>query len=356
MALRKRLQSKALWGAFLFILLTFQPFLIWKWTTIPTPLIRKIGDELGQILIMGSFTWLSPLPWEWGHPSGKATLSWPSAIRAFLVGQVIMFLITLLDEVFLKWSHMKPHSIGAYLLDMGLWGSAFFLMGLLITHQTRLESERESMRGKVIEAQVRHLQGQLNPHVLFNALNSLAELLQEDPEQGEACVRSMASLLRRILDASEVDAHPLHEERALIEDYLAVESLRHGHRLKVIWEWDSALDDLPVLPLLLQPLVENALKHGVSRTRRGGSLRVGARQEGSELKLQVANEGPAPGTAQPSRKGIGLKNVISRLALAYGDMAAFELTRQEEWTLANLTISIPTLHAHHDSLKPRIGG
>jgi two-component sensor histidine kinase len=343
-------------GAFLFILLAFQPFLIWRWQNVHPPLIRFLGDEVGQILIMGSLIWLSPLPWEWKSPSGKATISWAAAVRAFVTGEIVMFLITYVDSLFNRLSHMKPNSLGIYLLDLCLWGPAFFLVGLLISYQTRLESEREDMRGKVVEAQVRHLQGQLNPHVLFNALNSLAELLQEDPEQGEACVKSMASLLRRILDASEVDAHPLSEERALVEDYLSVESLRHGHRLRMEWDWDSALDQLPVLPLLLQPLVENALKHGISRTRRGGCLRIQARRDGATLHLQVANEGPAPGVVKNSRTGIGLKNLKSRLQLAYGDTARFTFDRRDEWTVAELALDIPRLQEHHDALKPRPSG
>ncbi|MFN8010755.1 MAG: histidine kinase [Holophagaceae bacterium] len=340
-ALWRRLRSKALWGAFAFVVLAVQPFLAWKWQAMGTPLLRRAGDELSHMLMMGSLVWLSPVPWEWRSPSGKPILSWPAALRAFLMGEAVMLAITYLDSLVSILAGLKPSSLGVYLLDLCLWGPAFFLVGLLTSRQARLEHEREGMREKVVEAQVRHLQGQLNPHVLFNALNSLAELLQQDPGEAERCLRSMASLLRRILEASEVSSHPLGEERALVEDYLAVEAVRHGRRLRVEWDWDAALDGLPVMPLLLQPLVENALKHGISRTRRGGCLRLAAWREGARLRLRVANEGPAPAAAPGPRAGIGLKNLRARLALAYGDSAFLDFRREEPWTLADLDLLLP---------------
>ncbi|MBK8727015.1 MAG: histidine kinase [Holophagaceae bacterium] len=142
-------------------------------------------------------------------------------------------------------------------------------MGLLLPRQARLEHEQEDMREQVVRHRCATCRGQMNPHVLFNALNSLAELLQQDPKQADLCLRAMASLLRRILDASEVHSHPLGEERALVEDYLAVESVRHGRRPQIEWAWDRLAGRPARAALLIQPLVENALKHGIARNRRG---------------------------------------------------------------------------------------
>lgn len=342
-ALSRRLRSLALWGAFAFVVLAVQPFLLWKWQVQGTPALRRLGDEVSHMLMMGSLVWLSPVPWEWRSPSGKPALSWPAALRAFLMGEAVMVAITWLDSGFNRLAGLRPNSLGVYLLDLCLWGPAFFLVGLLTSRQARLEHEREDMRERVAEAQARQLQGQLNPHVLFNALNSLAELLQQDPARAEDCLRAMAGLLRRILDASEVSSHPLGEERALVEDYLAVESVRHGRRLQVEWRWDEDLDVLPVMPLLVQPLVENALKHGISRSRRGGRLRLAAWREGARLRLQVANEGPAPAAQERARAGIGLKNLRARLALAYGESARLDLQRRDEWTVADLDLDLPAL-------------
>lgn len=352
-ALWRRLHSKALWGAFCFVVLAVQPFLLWKWQAMGTPVLRRAGDELSHMLMMGSLIWLSPVPWEWRSPSGQPVLSWGAALRAFLMGEAVMVAITYLDSGFSRFAGLKANSLGVYLLDLCLWGPAFFLVGLLTSRQARLEHEQEDMREQVVEAQVRHLQGQMNPHVLFNALNSLAELLQQDPKQADLCLRAMASLLRRILDASEVHSHPLGEERALVEDYLAVESVRHGRRLQIEWAWDRGLDDLPVLPLLIQPLVENALKHGIARNRRGGRLRLAAWREGPRLRLQVANEGPAPLPAGGARQGIGLKNLRSRLALAYGDTASLEVQRRDDWTTADLDLHVPTLQERHEPAECR---
>ncbi len=352
-ALWRRLRSKALWGAFAFVVLAVQPFLLWKWQAMGTPVLRRAGDELSHMLMMGSLIWLSPVPWEWRSPSGQPVLSWGAALRAFLMGEAVMIAITYLDSGFNRLAALKPNSLGVYLLDLCLWGPAFFLVGLLTSRQARLEHEQADMKEQVIEAQVRHLQGQMNPHVLFNGLNSLAELLQQDPREAEQCLRAMASLLRRILDASEVQSHPLGEERALVEDYLAVESVRHGRRLRIEWDWDSRLDHLPVLPLLIQPLVENALKHGISRTRGGGRLRLAAWLDGPRLRLQVANEGPPPAPPRDGRKGIGLKNLRSRLALAYGDSARLDFVRKDDWTLADLDLHVPLLQERHEPAERR---
>ncbi|MFN8010942.1 MAG: histidine kinase [Holophagaceae bacterium] len=199
------------------------------------------------------------------------------------------------------------------------------------------------MTAQVAEAQSRQLQGQLHPHVLFNALNALAEVIQEDPDKAEANVRAMSSLLRRVLNASEAATFALSEEVALVKDYLSMEAMRLESRLRVAWDWDSSLDDWRTLPLMLQPLVENAVKHGISQSRTGGDLLIRSGLETGVVVLEVRNTGVALGDSVAQGTGIGLKNLRRRLAMAYGDGARLRLRYEDGWTIAEIRIQMDRL-------------
>ncbi len=207
-------------------------------------------------------------------------------------------------------------------------------------HTLRLRQEVQSVRNMALAAQQRVLQNQLNPHALFNALNGIMELIHQDRALAEAQVRHLSSFLRRILTASEADLGTLAEERELLHDYLAMESLRLGKRLRLTWDWKASVDDVRIPPLLLQPLVENALKHGIGPCCEGGELRLCAHLEGGTAVLRVINGGVPyfPGQAQGS--GIGLKNLASRLALHFGNRASLSLGTMGGETLAE--VRVPT--------------
>ncbi|HTL97507.1 MAG TPA: histidine kinase [Holophagaceae bacterium] len=194
---------------------------------------------------------------------------------------------------------------------------------------------------KAREAQSRLLQSQMSPHVLFNALNGFAELIHKDPAAAEGSVRSLAHLLRQLLTFAEFKVITLQEERALVEDYLHLEGLRLGSRLSSIWQWEERLQSRLVPPLLIQPLVENAIKHGIAPVKQGGILRISIREEAGSLLLEVANTGSSLGVKDGTRPGLGLglRNLKDRLALAFGPDASFGLAEREGWTIA--TISLP---------------
>jgi LytS/YehU family sensor histidine kinase len=218
----------------------------------------------------------------------------------------------------------------------------------MITQQEQAESEKSEMRARVTESQRRHLRGQLHPHVLFNALNGLAELVHDDTDLAESHIRAMAGLLRRILDASEVGTHLLQEERELVEDYLHLEAMRLGDRMAVSWDWPAHVDQVPVPPLLLQPLVENAVKHGLSPLRAGGKLHIAATWDSSTLSLVVRNTGrPLPPPGAFSESGIGIRNLRKRLDLAYGGTASLRLHRENDWTAAEIRLDPGQLDANY---------
>lgn len=220
-----------------------------------------------------------------------------------------------------------------------LHAPAMMLIGNVIATRERLGVANEALMLQAREAQSRALQGQLHPHVLFNALNGLAELIHKNADQAEDSVRHLSDLLRKVLAATDDPNYSLRHERNILEHYLDMEGLRLGGRLLLGWDWDLAMEGFKLPPLLLQPLVENAIKHGVAPCREGGELRIQARREGGEAVLCVRNTGmPLEATGERRGPAIGLSNLRSRLALSFGGAARFTLASEQGWTVAEVRL------------------
>lgn len=181
-------------------------------------------------------------------------------------------------------------------------------------HQWLEETRAES------EARYLALQARIRPHFLFNALNSLAELIRSKPETAEDMVVDLADLFRVSLDARQ-RLIQLREEIEIVKGYLRIEEIRLGDKLLVNWEISEAAQNAQVPRLTVQPLVENGVLHGVSRLRARGMLHVIARREGETLVIDVEN--PVPPEEAPKRAGTGtaVNNIAQRIKLIYGDKA-----------------------------------
>jgi LytS/YehU family sensor histidine kinase len=212
------------------------------------------------------------------------------------------------------------------------------LLGWILADRERAEFQEASAQRAANEAQARALQGQMNPHVLFNAISGLTELVREDPVAAEQALVSLSDLLRALLEQGSRLRTPLGDERRLVQLHLALERIRLGRRLRESWDWPEALDALEIPPLMIQPLVENALKHGVSLALGGGSLDVKVCREGDQLYVRVANTGPAP--ADSEGRGLGLRNLRERLRLLGAPATALQLHREGEWTVAQLRVAV----------------
>jgi LytS/YehU family sensor histidine kinase len=186
--------------------------------------------------------------------------------------------------------------------------------------------ELDALRAQVLarEARLRSLQQQLNPHFLFNCLNSLRGMIDEDRDRAREMVTRLAELLRASLRQDECVAIPLDEELATVNAYLDLESVRLEERLRIHREIDPAAHSALVPPMLLQGLVENALKHGIAQLPGGGHLALRIARRGQLLHIEVENTGAL---APSQRAGIGLANARERLRLLYG--SAGELTLAE---------------------------
>ncbi len=227
-----------------------------------------------------------------------------------------------------------PFTVGLVNLPLVL------LLGWFLADRERTESSERRFQRLAEEARNASLQAQLHPHVLFNALSGLTELVHEDPDAAEEALLELSRMLRLLLSQANHPVLPLREERELIRSYLTLEKIRLGAQLRVVWAWPEAVDALPFPPLLILPLVENAIKHGIAQQPGGGELRIQAQQVGRELQVRVTNPGPASSSIQGH--GLGHGNLRERLAILKPP-GRFLLTREGDLTVAELRLPLPEL-------------
>jgi LytS/YehU family sensor histidine kinase len=204
--------------------------------------------------------------------------------------------------------------------------SAWVAAYLALTMQRRrYQAEvREAQLGEALKAaELRLLKSQLNPHFLFNALNGLRSLIADDPGRARDSVTQLARLLRYTFASGEDDLVSLERELEMVDDYLALESMRLAERLTIEREIEPAARTSRVPAMLLQTLVENAIKHGIAPLKPGGTLRIEARVVDAVLELRVDN--PRPMDNPPSTGGVGLRNATERLRLLFGRHATLRL-------------------------------
>jgi two-component system, LytTR family, sensor kinase len=232
-------------------------------------------------------------------------------------------------------------------------GAGHYLHTLHVRREEQLRTER--LRADLASAQLRALTLQLQPHFLFNALNAVGALIiTERNREAFEVVGRLGELLRALLAIERREEVSLREELELVESYLGIEQARLGNRLHVEWEVAADVGSAQVPPMLLQPLVENAIRHGVSRSPTGGRLTIAARRQDARLALEVCDDGPGPplsrARAEPGG-GVGLENTRQRLTHLYGGESRLELVRDGDWTrlvvelpfhvLANATPTLP---------------
>ncbi|MDM4764572.1 sensor histidine kinase [Pelomonas sp. SE-A7] len=217
------------------------------------------------------------------------------------------------------------------LVSVGLSGAAAATMLL-----TWLKLRERSQRPAAALAQLVELQSRIRPHFLFNTLNSAIALVQIDPNKAEAMLEDLSELFRVALADSQT-AVSLGEEIELARRYLDIEQMRFGERLRIRWQLDPAADRAKLPPLLLQPLVENAVRHGVEPNGEGGDLEIRTRAQGGEVLVEVVNSLGAPATTRGH--GMALQNVRQRLRLMHDVAAKFEI--QAEAGRYSVRISLP---------------
>ena len=198
----------------------------------------------------------------------------------------------------------------------------------VLTMAERLSSARahaEAAQRAAAENQLKLLESQLEPHMLFNTLANLRVLIALDPPKAQQMLDQLIGFLRATLGASRVSSHALSSEFARLADYLALLKVRMGERLQVQFDLPAALAAAPIPPLLLQPLVENCIKHGLEPQVNGGRIAVSAQQEGAQLVLRVRDTGGGLSALPGDGTRFGLQQVRARLSTLYGSAASLEL-------------------------------
>jgi len=206
------------------------------------------------------------------------------------------------------------------------------VVGYLGWHYYKAYRERERQAGalatELVQARLQALRMQINPHFLFNTLNTISALVHENPDAADRMIVRLSELLRRTLDRGDVQEVPLREELEFLRSYLEIEQMRFPDRLTVTFEIEPKTNELLVPHLILQPLVENALRHGIMPREEAGRIAVSARVvDGQNLELKVCDNGNglSPTNGKLGREGIGLNNVRSRLAQLYGEAQKFTI-------------------------------
>ncbi len=185
---------------------------------------------------------------------------------------------------------------------------------------------QHELRELTARAQMQALQAQINPHFLFNTLNVLANLIHTNPEKAERITEELAEIFRYALESTRSEWVSLEDELRFLESYLEIEKARFEERLAYFFEIDPAVRSLKIPPMILQPLVENAVKHGISPKLEGGEVRVTARADADRLVIVVDDSGVGHRTKSRQRgSGIGLNNVRARLEHVYGDAGTLQL-------------------------------
>ena len=230
-----------------------------------------------------------------------------------------------------SWEQFMHRSLinfpGRNLFDLAIYGVVLMAdyMRVILAREHDTALRESELRAQVVEAELRAIKYQLKPHFVFNALNAVAALIREE-RYGKAIdtLAELSSLLRTLSDAPSRDRIPLEDEIRFVARLLAVEQVRFGEKLQVAFEVDRECEKALVPSLVLQPLVENAIKHGISKRTRPGRILVRAQRQGNRLMLEVVNDGPPPTRHDDAVLvgGVGLNATQARLARLYG--RAFE--------------------------------
>ena len=252
--------------------------------------------------------------------------------------QFLMLFLIVAAEACRDWiAHAYPHRLFALLasqwwVQLLVWLSAPIVVGiaLKVWNALRIELKLEEQKRLLLEARLDALQRQINPHFLFNTLNSIASLARLKPELAREMTVKLANILRALLKDHDTYV-PLSEELKFTDDYLDIEVVRFGaEKLRVEKEIDPRTLEVLVPSILLQPLIENSIKHGLEPRIRGGTVTLRSQLKGDRVLIEVADDGVGMGNRPASAlsrngAGIGMKNVQERLEVLYGSQARFSV-------------------------------
>ncbi|MCW3114447.1 MAG: putative signal transduction histidine kinase [Segetibacter sp.] len=220
-----------------------------------------------------------------------------------------------------------------------IWNLIYFTYHYVIKSQQE-QLDKVRLQSVVKELELKTIKAHINPHFIFNALNSIRALVDENPQRARQAITELSNLLRSSMQAEKVETTPLSKELNIVRDYLALEHIRFEDRLNIEYDIDEDTLSQPVPPMMLQTLVENAIKHGISKKMEGGIIKIISDFKDNHHELIVTNTGHLNGDFNPD--GFGLSSTQSRLMLLYGDKAHFEIKNKSD-DMVEATVKMPVL-------------
>jgi two-component system, LytTR family, sensor kinase len=304
------------------------------------------GKELGAADIVSIVVFCTIVPillthglrhWMYVH-QWQELREWRRKARQFPAAVLLAVIVTLAVGLANGLGHGRiwiPIDGMFWMLAAYWWAFGFWIWFYELAHQRR---RREQLELIAHDAQLRALRAQLNPHFLFNSLNSVRSLITENPQRAASMVTGLSEILRYSLASDRKDTVPLADELSVIDEYLSVERVRFEDRLRVERTIDPRALPVPVPPMIVQTLVENAVKHGISMSSNGGIVRIDAGVHDGRLDVVVTNSGPFKPAVEGGR--YGLQNATERLQLLYGGRASLTIKADGDRTIAALSIPV----------------
>jgi len=331
-----------------------------EWATLPFNVLcgfiagqlREIAPDKEDIWSFSPFIDLSIYRWIRRNLPTPRLFDWQ--IMFFVTIVALRFVHTELSR-FLPNATFSLESPSPW-VEAAIYATSIMVIGteLKIFNGIRIQIKLEEQERLLLQARMEALQNQINPHFLFNTLNSVSSLVRFDPDTARQLIIKLANILRRLLHSSDAFV-PLREEVEFIDDYLDIEVVRFGRdKLQVIKELEPSSLDVMVPSMLLQPLVENSIKHGLASKIEGGSIYLRSRLSDSKVVIEVEDNGVGMGAAQLLEPptglggtGIGMANVAERLKVLYGDTAKMTIDSFEgKGTLVRIRLPVlPTAEA-----------
>ena len=335
-------------------LLALPALLHGEWATLPFNLLcgfiagqlRTLAPDREEIWSFSPFVDLSIYRWIRRNLPKPRPFDWQTVF--FITIVALRFVHTELSR-FLPRTTFSLESPKLW-VEALIYATSLTVIGteLKIWNSVRIQIKLEEQERLLLQARMEALQNQINPHFLFNTLNSVSSLVRFDPDTARELIIKLANILRRLLHSSDAFV-PLREELEFIDNYLDIEVVRFGRdKLRVVKELDIPSLEAMVPSMLLQPLVENSIKHGLASKIEGGSIYLRSRLTDSHLIIEVEDDGVGMGSANLLERptglggtGIGMANVAERLKVLYGDTARMTIDSHEgKGTLVRLRLPV----------------
>ncbi len=291
----------------------------WKW--LYQPMHKLIPGSLAALFIMGLIVYFLTIPVN------------------FVLGRLFNPTTAFDLQLILRQSSF-------YFILFFWWTVVYFAYHYFNEYNKSLKYE-----ASMVEIELNNLKSQLNPHFIFNALNSIRALVDENPVKSKQAITQLSNILRSSLASDKKGLTNFDEELKIVKDYLGLESIRFEERLKTEFDIHPESQRFLVPPLMIQTLVENGIKHGISKLTRGGVIQLKTDVVNDKLKILIRNSGHYVNGTKRSKSGLGLENTVQRLKLIYGDDATFRIANEtDNFVLTELIIP---QNISHESINRR---